>query len=147
MKTPFELRSLPADKSRGRLFLLQLPYKSERLPTVEVPTTVARIEGAAFKLAQPAIATALAAQGLGAERAAAFLMSDETLVIDETQALRLGLIFNLVNALRSGDKVQQIVEGIALMSEVETAFWLGKITSDTNDNGRKALIVYLTGTL
>ena len=43
MNTPFELRTLPDERGRARLFLIQLPRSVVRLPAVDEPRTVGRM--------------------------------------------------------------------------------------------------------
>ena len=145
MSTTFELQSLPQDKAKGRLFLVQNPYRTDRIKAVTEPTTIARLEGTAMRLASQVLTGILGAKTLAPADVDGFLAKEGRLALDEAQALRLSLALSVVNTMRSDEKVQQILEGIEKMGPDEVSSWMRMVSDESSQNGRLALQVFLTG--
>ena len=145
MPTTFELQSFPLDKTKNRLFLVQNPYRTERTKTVAEPTTIAKLDGVAARLAAQVLNGLLSTKVLAAADVEGFLHKEGRVALDETQALRLSLAFSVVTSMRSDEKVQQIVEGIEKMGPDDVVSWMRMVSDDSSQNGRLALQVFLTG--
>lgn len=150
MAASFELRSLPDERGKPRVFLVQLPLRTKHLDAVADIVTRGRLDGATLELAEDAIVAMLRDAGAtfdrpssepGVEPAGVFDV-DRTLPVGEADAIRLSLIFNAVNSLRSEDKVQAIIDGISAMPIEQATAWMSMISAN-EESGRKALIVYL----
>lgn len=146
MTHAFEIRSIPDEKKRGRLFLIQLPLRTKYMAEVAEPVTVARLDGAALDVATEHLQPLLASADVSGDALAELLTSDRSLPIAEETAIRLGLVFNAVNALRSGAKIETAIQRAAEMPAEEAVFWLRKIVNDRSptETHRRALVMILT---
>lgn len=143
MQTPFELRSLPSSRGKSRLFMIQLPVRTTHVESVDVPLTVAKLDGSALETAWPAILDMLADAGL--PRHELSVDDEHTFAIEEALAARLSLVFNAVDSLRSDAKIRGIAQSVSELDMDEVVFWLGKIVGDADnaETHRKALIMIL----
>lgn len=146
MLQPFELRSIPDDRNRGRLFLLQLPCRTKYLVEVAQPVTIARLDGTALEAAVEPLTNIMRAYGLSEQAVHDLLTSNHAVPLAEELAIRLGLVFNAINTLRSGAKVATAVRRAEAMSVDEGVFWLKKLIAEDSptDAHRRALLMILT---
>ena len=148
--TPFELRAIPDDRSRSRLFLLQWPRRTGRVRAVERPTTIGTLEGATLRAGWGAIAVILAKntawQGEFTEASIDGVdLASSVVPLDEPVAVRLALVFNTLPTLRAIEKVQQLSQGLQRLDDFDTAYWFDKITADPDGAATRALAVLLIG--
>lgn len=118
----FELRSLPSSRGKARLFLLQLPFPTQHIDKVDQPTTIGQLDGSALEDAREPLAELLPRQpGLPETQLGE---KDEVLRIEEELALRLALIFNSINRLRSQSKMRKIIKGVQTLPQQAAAYWV-----------------------
>jgi hypothetical protein len=125
MSAAFELRSLPDHKKVDRWFLIQLPVRTRFHSMVDVPTTIARVDGATLEALAPFVAHLLgrseSAQGLmGVER---------TIPVAEESAVRLALVFSIVSARFSHDKFEALVALVNRLPVDEVGFWTKRVST------------------
>lgn len=146
--TPFEIRSIPAERGRRRLYLVQLPLRTRLIAGVDAPVTIAQIDGATLDAAEGAVAALLELPGegvefLGGASGETPFSSPATYQVEEDLALSLALIFNGVNSLRSEEKIREIVDGVSRMPAEQAKTWVAML-ADNAEGARKALAVYLS---
>lgn len=130
----FDLRSLPDEKARPRIFLMQLPFKTKaRLNAVSVPTTLASLEGNALALAKPALGKIM-----GEGKLEEYLVSDSSFVVNEENGIRLLVMFLALSGARASEKVQQAVEAIMKMTQADAEYWIEKLRNLVNIPPEKA---------
>lgn len=134
-----ELLSRPDEKGKPRVYLLQFPYKSTQLPNVDVPTTIASLDGTSLDSSHELLAPVVG----GKEALVTFLKKGGSVAVSEDDALRLGLTFIAIGPLRSEERMAGMVQGIKDMSPDEAAYWLKKIVND-NSPKRLASIAFRT---
>lgn len=146
MSHAFELRSIPDDRNRTRLFLLQLPLRTTHLPQVDTVVTIARLDGSAFQATAESLSRILVASGLSEQEVRELMTSGRTVPLAEDLAIRLGLIFNVVHALRSKDKIATALQRTETFSVDDSVFWFRKVVdgSPAAEVHRRALMMILT---
>lgn len=137
----FELRSLPSKRGKARVFLLQLPFPTNHIAKTDEPTTIAELDGSALEDARHALSdllprqTDVPGQQLGEQ--------DTAVRLDEGTALRLALIFNSINRLRSEEKMRKIIQGVQSLPTDAAAYWVQEMGRD-RQAAQKALKTLLT---
>lgn len=162
---PFELRFLPDERNRPRLFLLQLPAPTTWVEGVDQPTTVAKLEGANLVTAEPVLKTIVAAavaQRMSHDNGAVHVLTGDepgsglavlewagfptTIALAEPVAVHIGLLCHGVSSLRSKDRVDEALTAVAVMQPEEVHFWSRVLASAPDaDVRRKRFAAYLTG--
>lgn len=117
----FELTSLP-DRDRARLFLIQNPYRVAELKPVEVPTSIAALDGTPLDAAKDMLG-----ELAGVDKFADFLKTSGRVSLSEQAAIRLGLMFHGIQGLRAEARIRQVIETVKEMDAEEARFWLKKI--------------------
>lgn len=142
----FELRFLPDDNNKPRLFLIQLPLRTRHMTSVDAPRTIAHLDGKALTAARPVLGTLLRTANVDEAQISQLFSRDHTLPVSEEVAMRLGLVFQAVNSLRSPDRVQAAIDRISHLDEDDLVYWLKKLTaadSEIVDKHRRALLTVL----
>lgn len=113
---------------------------------VAEPVTVGRLEGDSLDAALPALHALLASAKLPEDSAHGLLNGERLVPLPEEAAIRVWLVFNVVNALRSGPKIETAMRRAAELSDDDVVFWLRKIISDdsSSESHRRALLIVLT---
>ncbi len=141
--TLFELRSLPEGRAKQRVFLLQLPHRAEFAKVVEVPTTVGRLDGTSLAATRPSIAAILQNNnGHGVNVADDAFTEDRVYPVGEDAGMRLHLLFEAAQIMRSPEKMQQVGAAIAAMEPYDVTYWHKKITQDKQ--GPKRFVTFLS---
>lgn len=120
----FDLRSLPDDRSRPRLFLIQLPLRPKRsaLTAVDVPTTLASLEGAGLDFAKAALTLID-----GIKNADAFLGQDSNVRLEEDTGLRVALMCISLSTSRASEKLSTAAKRIMALEASEAQYWFAKL--------------------
>jgi hypothetical protein len=121
----FDLRSIPDDKNRPRVFLIQLPLKPKeaRIPPVDMPVSMAYIEGTELKAVRPALEKILG----GVDKTDEFLASDVAVKVKETDGVRLLVLFLTLSGAKNPDKLAQSAVAVMGMELGDAEFWAGKL--------------------
>jgi hypothetical protein len=165
MSPAFELRSVVNERSHARVFLIQLPRRTDRLPVVTEPTTIGRLESAAIDVVWSTVLGMVAGSGRpGRARGArppttapthasvaaddtesgiapsAVLTADTTIPLTEPVAWRLLLMCHAAAALRANGTLAQAAAEIAAMHDADVHYWIGKVTGSDADGWRRRFV-------
>ena len=143
----FELRVIPEADGRYKLVFVQTQIQKNQPTTYRPVGTRARVEvelgsDTLHALADVIIETlrqnGYKATDLGAARRAPFLLN-------EASGVRLGLIFLAVRPLSKANRIEQISQGVRVMTNEELFYWYSKCTTGAaSDRAQKALRVLLS---
>jgi hypothetical protein len=141
---PFAFLSLPAGKKQ-RLYLIQLPFKTNHAVAVQVPTTVATLEAAALEAAADIVTPLLGKGTEGPAAAKAILEKGGMVPVSEEEALRIGLIFAGIEGMRSNERVAQIIEAVKALEASKVSFWMNELSNDPDGRMKGAFRHAMTG--
>jgi hypothetical protein len=142
MSSPFELWSLPDRKKKPRVFLVQMPTPTRHLDGIAQPTTVATIPGGMLD-AWAMIRQMLAAGG--SVTPDDFLAERNVAVLDEEQAIRLLLVLESAEFVRSDERLRAAIESIAEMNPATAVLMVREIACGDEKRaarGRRMLKAY-----
>lgn len=120
----FDLRSLPDDKNRPRLYLMQMPFKPRgiRLTPVEMPVTMGALDGPMIDRVRPALEALM-----GAAKVNDYLGNDRSFAVSEDVGLRLLVLFTALSGARASERLQTAVESIMRLSVDDASYWVEKL--------------------
>lgn len=144
MSHPFELRLLPTERGRQRLYLVQLPYATNVMPAVDKPTTVANVEGKSLSpviehLAQIFASVADAPDPVDLDAGAHSFPASEAEV-------DLFLLVQKVLAGRGADP-KKVVPSLLTKDADEVAFWRKKLEADPKNVALNSLVALVNAGL
>lgn len=120
----FDLRSLPDEKTKPRLYLLQLPYRAKtiRIDSVEVPVTLAAIEGDLIDLLRPMLEKVL-----GPGKSEEFLRTDRSFVVKEDLGLQLLVGMLTLAGSRKSERLAKAIPAILRLDTADAEYWYPKL--------------------
>lgn len=137
----FQLRVVPTDNNDFALEIYQCAYRRAGEKKRPPAKLIGRLKGDVLVQARQSIYSCLKANNhdpktLGYKRQAPY-------ILDEQSGVSLALLFQAVQPLSKPERIANISNGIAAMSNEEAHYWFAKISNDERDSTLKAIRVLL----